>query len=148
MPVCIRYQEIREDHVIHEMKNVIMIQPISDACVNVFLICLLWSFRLSADPSGHIIGGNQLVVLICEIPATARLACPAPIKMQCVLCVFRKPKPLVDQGGKCLIDILEPESDSWRPILDKMPAAISVYIIFFKRTGQSRIISDCSVRSP
>ena len=145
MPVCIRDQEIRKNHVIHKMKNVITIQPVGDACANVFLIRLLWRFRLPADPSGHIISGNQLVVLIGKISAAARLAGPAPIEMQCVLRVFRKPKLLVDHGGERLIDVLEPESDSRRPALDKMPAALPVYIIFFEGAGQGGIISDRSV---
>ena len=130
---------------IHKMKNVIMIQPIGDACVNVFQICLLWRFRLPADPPGHIISGNQFVVLIRKIPAAARLAGPAPIEMQCVLRVFRKPKPLVNQGSECLIDILETESDFWCSILNEMPSVLPVYMIFFKGTGQGGIISNRSV---
>lgn len=64
MPVCIRAQEIREDHMIHRTKNVIAIQSIGDACVNAFLVCFLWRFRLPADPSGYIISGNQLTGFI------------------------------------------------------------------------------------
>ena len=128
------------------MNNVIMIQPIGDACVNVFLIGLLRRFCLSANPSGYIIGGNQFMALICKIPAAAGFTGSVLIKTQCVLRVFCKPKPLVDHGSKCLIDILEAKSDSWCSILNEMPAALPVYIIFFERAGQGGIILDRSVR--
>ena len=64
--------------------------------------------KFSQCPSVFVI--RKFVKIIRKIPAAARLAGSATIEMQYVLRVSCKPKLLVDHGGECLIDILEPVS--------------------------------------